>query len=170
MPSRPQRWAIGVARIWEAVVDLEGRIPVSKYFANITLKKQIAVTALFEFQVIVADFILVSFFVLQIIARPLTREPRCIACITYGNPTGGSAFSPLWRGSVFVVCGPLSSQAAWGLIVVFSLYQPFDLDHDQRRPLLRGGGVPTQSHTVDHLIVRLHHCVSLNFSIRLDVH
>lgn len=55
-----QRWAIGVARIYEAVVDFEGRVPLSKYFANITLKKQITVTALFESQVIVADFILVS--------------------------------------------------------------------------------------------------------------
>ncbi|KAF9650628.1 hypothetical protein BDM02DRAFT_3220464 [Thelephora ganbajun] len=53
------RWAIGVARIYEAVVDLGGRVPISKYFADITAKKQIGVTALFEFQVLVADLILV---------------------------------------------------------------------------------------------------------------
>ena len=111
MLLRPQRWAIGVARIYEAVVVLEGRIPLSKYFANITLKKQIIVTALFESQVIVADFILVSFFVLPIIARFFTRGSRYIAYTTCGSLTGGSALSPLWRGSVSGVCGSSSSQA-----------------------------------------------------------
>jgi len=53
------RWAIGVARLYEAVVIFEGRLSVTKYFADLTMKKQIAATALFEFQVIVADFILV---------------------------------------------------------------------------------------------------------------
>jgi len=53
------RWAVGIARVYEAVVSLEGQIPVSLYFADLTRKKQIVVTALFEFQVIVADFILV---------------------------------------------------------------------------------------------------------------
>lgn len=72
MYLRSQRWAIGVARIYEAVIDLEGRVPISKYFANITLKKQIAATALFEFQVIVADFVLVSFLVHPTITQPLT--------------------------------------------------------------------------------------------------
>ena len=38
------------------------------YFTDIPMKRQkIAVTALFEFQVIVADFILVSFFALSIV-------------------------------------------------------------------------------------------------------
>jgi len=53
-------------------VDLEGQISVSRYFADLTLKKQIAVTALFDYQVIVADFILVSFLVLQTIGLFLT--------------------------------------------------------------------------------------------------
>ena len=41
-------------------MDLEGRLSLNRYFADITMKKEIANTALFEFQVIVADFILVS--------------------------------------------------------------------------------------------------------------
>jgi len=53
------RWAIGVARLYEAVVTLGGRVNLSAYFANIPDPKQIAVTMLFDFQVIVADFILV---------------------------------------------------------------------------------------------------------------
>ena len=47
---RPQRWAIGVSRIYEAVVVLEGRIPLSNYFADITLKKQLTVSAQSRFR------------------------------------------------------------------------------------------------------------------------
>jgi len=170
MPLRSQRWAIGVARIYEAVVVLEGRIPLSKYFANITLKKQIVVTALFECQVIVADFILVRLFALPIITRLFTLGSRYIAYTTCGNHTGGSASSPLWRGSVLGVCGPLSSQTNRNLTVVFSIHWFSDLDHDPRRPFLWSGNIPTQSRTVDNLIVRLHHCVSLTLSARREVH
>ena len=50
-------------------MDLGGQVPVSEYFADMTLKKQLAVSVLFQFQVAVADFILVSSFVpLPIIA------------------------------------------------------------------------------------------------------
>ena len=59
---------------------LEGRIPLSSYFADITLKKQLAVSALIEVQIIVADFILVSFSVLQMDARLLTAGP-CIPLV-----------------------------------------------------------------------------------------
>ena len=44
-------------------MDLGGQVPVSEYFADMTLKKQLAVSVLFQFQVAVADFILVSSFV-----------------------------------------------------------------------------------------------------------
>lgn len=41
-------------------MKLGGRMSISEYFADLTLKKQVAVTSLIETQVIVADFILVS--------------------------------------------------------------------------------------------------------------
>jgi len=44
--------------MYEAVVILGGKIPLTAYFADITRKKQIAATALFEFEVLIADFIL----------------------------------------------------------------------------------------------------------------
>lgn len=47
---------------------------MSSYF-DITLKKQLAVSALIEVHIIVADFILISFSVLQIDARLLTAGP-----------------------------------------------------------------------------------------------
>ena len=90
-----QRWATEVARLYEVVVVLEGRISVSGYFADMALKKQVVVSALFQCQIIVADCILVSFFLLTIFARRLTRGSRFTACTTYGCPIGGSALSPL---------------------------------------------------------------------------
>ena len=90
-----QRWATEVARLYEVVVVLEGRISMSGYFADMALKKQVVVSALFQCQIIVADCILVSFFLLTIFARRLTRGSRFTACTTYGCLTGGSALSPL---------------------------------------------------------------------------
>ena len=54
-----QRWAINVARLFEAVIILERVVPMSMYFANIADDKQIAVTALFAGEILVGDFILV---------------------------------------------------------------------------------------------------------------
>ena len=169
MSLRSQRWAIGVTRIYEGVIHLEGQIPLSEYFADITLGKQIIVTALFESQVIVADFILVSLFVLPIVTRLLTRGSRYIACTMCGNPTGGSALFPPWHGSVSGVRGSSSPQANRNLTTVFSLYWSFDLDHDPRRPLLQSGSVPWQNRTVGHRIVRLQHCVSQTLSASPEV-
>lgn len=120
---------------------LEGRITVSEYFADVTLKKQTAVSTLLQFQVLVADFILVSFFVLPITTRLPTRRSRYIACITYGSHIGGFALSPLWYGSVTGVCSTPFSQANRHLIVVFSLELLFDLGYAPRQYLIRG--VPT---------------------------
>ena len=53
-------------------MDLEGQISLSRYFADVTMKKQIAVTALLECEVIVVDFVLVSRFAFQIIGWLLT--------------------------------------------------------------------------------------------------
>lgn len=51
-----------------------GQISMSKYFADITPKEQIIVTALSEFEIIFVDLILVSRFVLnRFIARLLTQ-------------------------------------------------------------------------------------------------
>ena len=94
-PSRPQRWATEVARLYDVVVVLDGRISASDYFADLTLKKQIIVTSLAELQIVVADFILVSFLVLATVVQLLTRGSSCTACTTYGSPTGGSALSLL---------------------------------------------------------------------------
>ena len=81
---------------------------VSEYFADTTLKKQVAVTAaLFDFQVIVVDFVLVSVPVLPVTTRLLTRGSRYIACTTCVSPTGGSVLSPLLHGSVSGVSGPV---------------------------------------------------------------
>jgi len=52
-------WAIEVARVFEVVIDLEGKIPIDLYFANLADPKQIAVTGLFECEVLVGDFILI---------------------------------------------------------------------------------------------------------------
>ena len=105
IPSWPKRWAIGVARIYEAVVDLEGQVPLSKYFADITLKKQIVVTGLLEFHVIVADLILVSRSALRHSAPYVGY--RYIAYITSGSPTGGFALFPPCRGSASGVSYPV---------------------------------------------------------------
>lgn len=75
-------------------MSLEGLIPVSLYFADLTRKKQIAVTALFEFQVIVADFILVSPLVLPTVTGLNKRGSRYIVCAMCGSPIGGFALSP----------------------------------------------------------------------------
>jgi len=123
MPSQSQRWVIEVARIYEAVVHLEGRISLTKYFADVTLKKQIAVTALFEYQMIIVDFVLVSVFTLLVTTRLLMRGSgsRCIACITCANPTGGSVLSPPLHGSVPGVSRPVFAGEGRNLIVVISI-------------------------------------------------
>ena len=46
---------------------------MSEYFTDITLRKQIVVTAFFEFQLIVVDFIFVNSFVLLTITRLLIQ-------------------------------------------------------------------------------------------------
>ena len=56
-------------------MSLGGKVPLSAYFADLPRKKQIAATAFFEFEVLVADFVLVSVFVLSVITRLLTRGP-----------------------------------------------------------------------------------------------
>ena len=73
-------------------MDLGGQIPVSDYFADITLKKQVIATALFEFQVIIVDLILVSRSILRHSA-PYAGS-RYIVCITSGSLTCGFALFP----------------------------------------------------------------------------
>ena len=64
---RPKRWVIRVCSFYNVVVRLGGRVPISAYFADLTQKRQIVVASFTEFEVIVADFILVSPLVLPII-------------------------------------------------------------------------------------------------------
>lgn len=102
-------------------MSLEGRIPVSLYFADLTRKKQIAVTALFEFQIIAADFILVSSLLLPAATRLIMRVSRYIVCIMCGSRVGGFALSPPWRGSVSLVSFALFYRVNGHFIVSFSL-------------------------------------------------
>ena len=74
---------------------LEGEIPLTAYFVDLTRKKQVAVTFIFGLEVMMADFILVSPFFPPTVTWPLKPKISCIACITYGSHIGGFVFCPV---------------------------------------------------------------------------
>jgi hypothetical protein len=49
-----------VARLYDAVVIVGSRVPIDIYFSNLPDPKQIAVTAIFDMELLTGDFILVS--------------------------------------------------------------------------------------------------------------
>jgi hypothetical protein len=51
-----------VARLYEAVITVAYKVPIDLYFANLPDPKQVAVTGLFDLEVLTGDLILVNIY------------------------------------------------------------------------------------------------------------